>query len=172
MTGSARGPKTMNTEIERGVAQRATLLTPNAHCRAKLMIIFAAMRVPGHFRAECSHPAHQLAQPVLQAANSAKSPETMNTEIQRGVGQRETPLTPNPPFQGGVDHFCGQVCASTFFERSAIIRCTSWVGQLVLQAAGSAMSPKTMNTEVERGLEQSSPPLTPNAPLQEVDDHF
>ena len=70
------------------------------------MIIFAAMPVPGHFRAECYHPKHQLGQLVLQEASSAKSPKTMNTEIQRGLVQSGTPLTPNGPLQGEVDdHF-------------------------------------------------------------------
>ena len=63
----------------------------------------------GVFRAARSHPKHELkagGQLVLQAASSAKSPKTMNTEIQRGLGQSSTPLTPNGPLQGEVDdHF-------------------------------------------------------------------
>ena len=46
-------------------------------------------------------------------------------------------------------------------------------GQPVLQATSSAKTPKTMNTEIRRGLRQSARPLRPDGPLHgEVDDHF
>ena len=63
------------------------------------MIIFEAMLVPGSFPTEFNHPKHETeaqrthpkdeleagGQLVLQAASPAKSPKTMNTEIQRGL---------------------------------------------------------------------------------------
>ena len=131
------------------------------------------------FRAERGRPKHELeagGQRVLQATSSAKSPKTMNTEIQRGLVHSATLLTPNSPLQGKVGgHFLDDAPARTFSEQSAVTPSTNLDqgGQQVLQATSSAKSPKTMNTEIQRGLVQSAMPLAPNGPLQgKVDDQF
>ena len=101
----------MNTEIQGEAWCGAGHLShETAPCRAKLMIILGGPCLcPGIFPAEFNHPKHELEagwQLVLQATSSAKGPKTMNTEIQRGVVQSGTPLTPNGPLQGEVDdHF-------------------------------------------------------------------
>ena len=62
-----------------------------------------------------------------------------------------------------------------FFERRAVIQSANLKqgGQLVLQATRSPKSPKTLNTEIQRGLVQSATPHVPHGPLQnEVDHHF
>ena len=99
----------------------------------------------------------------------------MNAEIQRGLVQSAMPPAPNGPLQGKVDdQFCSHAPAGAFLaERDHPNQELEAGGQLVLQATSSAKSPKTMNTEIQRGLVQSGAPLTPNGPLQgEVDDHF
>ena len=74
-----------------------------------MIIIFETMLVPGHFPAAFNHPTHGIeagGQLVLQATSSAKSLKTMNTEVQKGMAQLGTPLTPNGPLRGEVDdHF-------------------------------------------------------------------
>ena len=89
------------------------------------MIIFEAMLVPGRFLSgvQSSKAREAGGQLVLQAASSAKNPKTMNTEIQRGLAQSATPLTPNGPLQSEVDdHFWGHAGARTFFERNAVVQ--------------------------------------------------
>ena len=77
-----------------------------APCRAKLTIILEAMLVPYHFLNAAQSPKDELeagGQLVLQAASSAKSPKTMNKEIQRGLVQSAAPLTPNGPLLDELD---------------------------------------------------------------------
>ena len=66
------------------------------------MIIFEGKLAPRHFPAGCNHPGHELqagGQQLLQAAGSAQSPKTMNTEIQRGLVQSAASFAPNGPLQ-------------------------------------------------------------------------
>ena len=73
------------------------------------MIMFEAMLVPGRLLSGMHHPKHELeagGQLVLQAASSAKSAKTINTEILRRSVQSATPLPPKGPLQGEADdHF-------------------------------------------------------------------
>ena len=89
----------------------------------------------------------------------------MNTEIQRGLGQSSTLLTPSSPLQGKVDdHVRGHGRARAPSEHNAVVPSTSFkqAGQLVLQTARSAKGVKTMNTGIQSGVVKSATPLAPN----------
>ena len=83
----------MNTEIQRGLVQSATPLTPNGPLQSEVDDHFwghaCAIALFERSAVVQSTNLKQKGGPVLQATSSARSPKTMNAEIQPGSGHEE-----------------------------------------------------------------------------------